>query len=219
MVSNAVMAEHHNAVKDAILNIQSYVGIADNPAEGSYNYRLSELEVKHLSPKALFRGYPRTGMTPLQVRFQNFSNREAVRFLWDFGDGGSSTDLHPMHTYLTEGEFTVQLRLITSLGGQCVTTKRDYITIQNDKGIGFMYVTPEMGTTSTTFEFIDQTDGDIIIRHWNFGDGTRISIEDPDIHTITHTYTTAGGYDPTLLVIYSDQRLNRVTLDNPIVVT
>ena len=217
-ISNAVMAEHHNAIKDAILNVESFIGIKDNPAEGSYNHRLSALEVKHLSPKSLFRGYPRRGMAPLTVRFQNFSNREAVRFLWDFGDGGNSTDLHPTHTYLTEGEFSVQLRIVTSLGGQCITTKSSYIEISNDKGLGFMYVTPEMGSTSTTFEFVDQTDGDIIIRHWTFGDGNKVTIEDPDIHTITHTYADAGSYTPTLLVIYADQRLNRVILDDPIVV-
>ena len=81
-----------------------------------------------------------------------------------------------------------------------------------------MYVTPAAGTTLTSFVFIDQTDGDIIQRHWSFGDGTRVTEDDPNVHTITHIYSDVGSYEPTLLVIFADQTLKRVRLVDPIVV-
>jgi len=218
-ITNGVMAEHHNAVKDALLNIQDFLGTLDDPVEGSFNYRLSVLERRFLAPKSLFRAYPRAGMSPLTVKFQNFSTTEAIRFLWDFGDGGASTDNSPTHTYQSEGNFSVTLRLVTSSGGQSITQKKDYVIVNDDRGIGFMYVTPEMGDTATTFNFVDQTDGDVVLRYWNFGDGNKLTIDDPDIHTASHIYTEAGVYGPTLLVIFSDQRLLRVTLDESIVVT
>lgn len=218
-ISHGVMAEHHNACKDAILNIQSYLGTEENPSEGTYNYTLTNLEKKFLAPRPSFRAFPRQGQSPLKVKFQNFSNREAVRFLWDFGDGSYSTDESPTHTYLTEGNFSVQLRMVTSLGGSGVVTKNDYIKIENSKGTGFMYVTPEIGTTSTSFTFVDQTDGDIIQRYWSFGDGEKASVTDPDSHSITHTYSVAGVYSPNLLVIFADQSLKRVNLADSIVVT
>lgn len=218
-VSHGVMATPHNACKDAIYNIQHFLGLKTGPDITSFNGKLTQLEQKFLAPTPTFRAFPLTGSSPLSVRFQNFSNKEAVRFLWDFGDGGVSTDTSPEHTYLTEGNFTVQLRMVTSLGGSGIVTKRDYIKIRNDIGEGFIYVTPEAGSTMTEITFVDQTDGDIIQRHWNFGDGDQLTVDDPDVHTTTHTYTTAGSYDPTLLVVFADQTLKRVMLSDSIVIT
>jgi PKD repeat protein len=44
----------------------------------------------------------------LEVAFSNFS-QGANSYLWDFGDGNSSSDENPVHTYATEGEYTVTL--------------------------------------------------------------------------------------------------------------
>lgn len=51
---------------------------------------------------------PGTGAVPLTVSFKNQSTN-ADSYLWDFGDGGSSTDANPQHTYTTKGSFTVKL--------------------------------------------------------------------------------------------------------------
>jgi len=220
VVKNAVMAEHHNAVRDAIFNIQEYVGLLDDPAADSLHGRIVAAERQLFSPKALFRAFPRVGASPLKVSFQNFSNdMNNASFLWDFGDGTVSTEAKPVHTYLAEGDYTVRLYIVTQLGSQGVRTKNAYIKVRNDQGLSFMYVTPEMGTTATTFTFVDQTDGDIIERHWNFGDGTKSSITNPNVHTVDHTYTAAGSYSPILLVIFSDQRVFRLSLPDSIVVT
>ncbi|MFX9552129.1 PKD domain-containing protein, partial [Acinetobacter baumannii] len=33
----------------------------------------------------------------------------AVNYLWNFGEGSTSTDMHPTHDYTTTGNFTVTL--------------------------------------------------------------------------------------------------------------
>jgi hypothetical protein len=43
-----------------------------------------------------------------QVVFANTS-ANASSFVWDFGDGETSTEISPVHTYLTPGTYTVQL--------------------------------------------------------------------------------------------------------------
>ncbi|MDA0176940.1 M14 family zinc carboxypeptidase [Mesoflavibacter profundi] len=50
-----------------------------------------------------------------EVTFNNTSNN-ATSYLWDFGDGNSSTDQNPVHTYMTSGEYTVTL---TSTNPNC----------------------------------------------------------------------------------------------------
>lgn len=50
-----------------------------------------------------------------RVQFTNSSADKAVRFLWDFGDGNSSTDRDPMHTYAEPGSYTVTLTAYGSI--------------------------------------------------------------------------------------------------------
>jgi PKD repeat protein len=48
------------------------------------------------------------GPDPLIVRFTDTTTSSAA-WQWDFGDGGTSTAQHPIHTYLTPGTYTVSL--------------------------------------------------------------------------------------------------------------
>jgi PKD domain/Secretion system C-terminal sorting domain len=45
----------------------------------------------------------------LTVKFRNTSWHEPTTFLWDFGDGTSSTEREPSHTYVTKGKYEVCL--------------------------------------------------------------------------------------------------------------
>lgn len=228
--TNAVTAEPHNAVKDAILNIQEKIGTKNTPADGSLNDRLNYLEARFLAPKASFRAFPKKGPVNTKIRFQNFSEGDVVRYLWDFGDGTQSTDKHPQHTYLQEGLFTVKLSVITSTGGQGIATKDNYIEISNQEKESFFYVSPQEigtsnvtaiqnGTTPTNFKFVDQTDGDVRQRFWIFGDGTENLVEEnPNIHEIEHIYENPGVYDPSLLVVFSDENIRRIFLTKKVVV-
>lgn len=219
MVAASVMAEHHNSIKDAIIKIQKFIGKKENPDSDSLNNKLKSLENKHLSPKPNFRAYPTKGSPPLTIKFQNFSNNEAIRFLWDFGDGTTSTEKNPSHTYLSEGDFTVKLNLIMSTGAQGITTKKDYINISIEDVSPFFYA-KLIGTdiNGTTYEFIDQTNGEIKARYWVFGDGTNISSENPYEHSVRHTYTSNGKFYPSLLIMFKSDKLKRILLKDAIVI-
>lgn len=139
-VSNSVLAEHHNAIKDALLNMEFDCGVKDFPRSESLNGILKSQETRFLAPKPLFRAFPIKGPPPLKVRFQNFSTGYIGRFLWDFGDGGTSLEKNPTHTYLTEGVFTVKLNVVTSTGAQGVATKIGYIQVNADESLPYFYV-------------------------------------------------------------------------------
>ena len=59
------------------------------------------------------------------MRFINKSQYlDSADFLWSFGDGDFSTDVDPIHTYLSSGTFEVKLKITTAIScGQDSLTK------------------------------------------------------------------------------------------------
>lgn len=234
-VTNAVTAEPHNAVKDAILNIEEKTGVKNNPVATSLNGRVNSLEQRFLAPKASFKGFPKEGKPNVQVSFHDFSEGDIVRYLWDFGDGTQSTERNPIHTYLAEGIYTVKVSIITSSGGQGLAEKLNYIKVSDDNLEAFFYVLPQSTgvsiktaqertdsgtpTSPTKYRFVDQTDGDVKQRFWIFGDGSEnLVTDDPNVHEVDYEYPEPGSYDPSVLVAFADDSLKRIYLQKKVTV-
>ena len=68
-------------------------------------------------PSASFTGFPEEGFEE-QFRNYTFSNTStsATIYDWDFGDGSTSTEFEPMHTFAAEGTYTVSLTATDALG-------------------------------------------------------------------------------------------------------
>lgn len=79
------------------------------------------------APEAAFSGAPRNGTVPLTVTFTNASIN-ATSFLWDFGDGMTSTATSPVHAYSVPSIYTVTLEA-TGPGGTGVLQEVGYITV------------------------------------------------------------------------------------------
>jgi PKD repeat protein len=209
-VTNAVTAEPHNAIKDAIINIENTVGLKNNPADGTLNKRLKDLELRFLSPKATFRAFPRVARPGQMIKFQNLSEGDVIRNFWEFGDGTQKLDRSPTHSYSSEGIYTIKLHLVTSLGAQNIATKNNYITVTNDDLPSFFYVKRISGRR---YLFVDQTDGDVSQRFWVFGDGDDHVEINPNKHFVEHEYSNGGLYQPSLLIVFASDRIKRVFLN------
>ena len=72
-------------------------------------------------PVASFIDDPTIGFAPLTVQFTDLSEGTPTMWLWDFGDGGSSTDQDPTYTYLTPGLYSVTLTSANSAGNSTAT--------------------------------------------------------------------------------------------------
>lgn len=82
-------------------------------------------------PVAMFDGAPTSGVGTLSVSFQDHSNGNPTSWLWDFGDGNSSTLQNPpLHEYTTPGLYTVRLTVRDDYGRESVYEKRDFINVQ-----------------------------------------------------------------------------------------
>jgi len=91
------------------------------PYDGSDYDRPSPVE-------ANFSGSPRLGIVPLSVQFTNYSFGIIDSYLWDFGDGTTSTLTNPLHIYQDEGVYTVSLT-VSRPDIQDNITNYNYITV------------------------------------------------------------------------------------------
>ncbi|HHV24814.1 MAG: NosD domain-containing protein [Methanosarcina sp.] len=69
-----------------------------------------------LSPVADFSSNVTSGKAPLNVGFTDKSTGTPTSWVWDFGDGTSSTEKNPVHTYSTAGTYTVNLTVSNENG-------------------------------------------------------------------------------------------------------
>ncbi|MGB5062941.1 MAG: LamG-like jellyroll fold domain-containing protein, partial [Candidatus Competibacter sp.] len=89
-------------------------------------------------PVADFGANPVTGKAPLVATFTNTSSGTTTSYQWDFGDGTTSTDSYPTHTYAKAGTYTVKLTA-TGPAGSNTKTKTSYITVAGDSGLVAAY--------------------------------------------------------------------------------
>jgi len=81
-----------------------------------------------ISPVAGFTASPTSGYAPLSVAFTDSSTEFPSSFSWVFGDGGTSTNANPAHTYTAAGTYTVS-QTVTNNEGTSTETKTQYVTV------------------------------------------------------------------------------------------
>ncbi|MCK9278937.1 MAG: PKD domain-containing protein, partial [Methanoculleus sp.] len=134
---------------------------------------------------------PVTGSAPLMVQFYDYSDGHPETWRWDFGDGDTSTEQNPVHTYTATGTYDVALA-ITNPAGEDQAEEADYINVTNPMTVDFT-ATPVTGYAPRTVTFTDRTTGNPMAWLWDFGDGGTSAVQNP-----VHTYQHAGDYTVSL---------------------
>ncbi|MBF9144203.1 GEVED domain-containing protein [Hymenobacter properus] len=106
----------------------------DNPCPPNYQNASTEdytvvITGAAQAPQAAFT----VNLTPTcnaTVQLQDSSLAAPNRWLWTFGDGASSTQQHPQHTYALPGTYTVSLRASNRFGSSLLTKPR-FITVSS----------------------------------------------------------------------------------------
>jgi len=81
-------------------------------------------------PDAEFIAEIRQGYPPLTVRFRDFSSGSPLAWSWDFGDGTTSTEKDPVHTYTKEGWYATTLQVANAFGSDSLT-RPNHISVGN----------------------------------------------------------------------------------------
>ena len=83
------------------------------------------------APVVDFSATTTSGPAPLTVSFVNNSSGDIQSWSWNFGDEGTSTEQHPVHTYTKEGSYDVSLTATSSTGIKVSKILNGYITVSN----------------------------------------------------------------------------------------
>lgn len=133
-VSLNVTAQHHNAIKNAIISIEDFVGLKSDtsfvPFEGTISARTKYLFETVFTPRAWFVADNRIGRAPFfNVLFTSTSlylgeqvNGNNITYKWNFGDGTEITTSEKTitHTYVLPNIYTVSLQVTNMFGNDTV---------------------------------------------------------------------------------------------------
>ncbi len=144
-----------------------------------------------------------TQTNPLRIEFHNLSTPLATNdsIRWTFGDGSSSTDVNPVHTYNVAGTYTVCLwvKKVTPAGStSCVREicKTIVVTIPCNLVVDFNWTATATNPLSIEFHNLTTPIAATDSIRWTFGDGSSSSAVNP-----LHIYNTPGTYTVCLRVI------------------
>lgn len=133
----------------------------------------------------------------LVVNFTNTStsDHDIVSWQWTFGDGGTSDNPNPSHTYEESGGYLVCLIIEDEFG--CMSDVCHEINVEGPPTeCDAAFEWDQVGGTLEV-DFIDNSTSnhDIISWHWDFGDGHTSDDQNP-----LHAYIEAGTYLVCLII-------------------
>ncbi|MCB9039116.1 MAG: PKD domain-containing protein [Lewinellaceae bacterium] len=118
----------------------------------------------------------------LDVSFENLSVGDPTRYLWEFGDGETSTEVSPNHGFDTTGLYFVCLTSFNDCGSSTVC---DFI----QGSCGNVTTAFDYDAGGLSVQFIDYSSAGTNDWQWNFGDGTTSTEENP-----FHDFPMTGSY-------------------------
>ncbi|MDZ7737784.1 MAG: PKD domain-containing protein [Bacteroidales bacterium] len=173
------------------------------PAADSSKLKAEEKEPP--APEVSFKPDVKEGCVPLTVYFDNLShNYDSC--LWDFGDGGKSSDENPVWIFDEEGTYEVVLILYGSDGSRL--SEKQIITAYPIPDARFEVSSGDPFIPDEQIRFYNYSQ-DAVEWEWDLGDGTVSDKFEP-----THFYDKPGSYSVTLKVISQHGCVDSMVLVN-----
>lgn len=135
------------------------------------------------------------GCLQSSINFNNTSE-EANNFLWDFGDGSTSIEENPSHTFSSAGDYEVTL--YADPGSVCGDTITKTVSIvENTLEPEFVFFQTDCAVENSSIQFVDSSRSDLPIVSWiwSFGDGNISTQQNP-----IHQYDSSGTNNVTLSI-------------------
>jgi glucose/arabinose dehydrogenase len=178
-------------------------------------------QIVNQPPVAAASGSPLSGAAPLTVNFSSAGSSDpegvALTYSWTFGDGGTSTQPNPSHTYQSAGTYTARLTVSDGVNSTASNNISVSVTTSgNQPPVAVASGSPTSGTAPLTVNFSSagssDPEGVALTYSWTFGDGGTSTQPNP-----SHTYQSTGTYTARLTV--SDGVNSTSSSDIPITVS
>ncbi len=172
----------------------------DTPLKGSDSWKLT-IDVKCEPAIADFTAEPNSGTSPLTVQFKSLSTN-AAKWLWDFGDGCTSTEENPVHTYYNppRKHYNVTLTVWDCCNEfEDSMTRIDFVKVMISADVEFSAY-PIVGPPELEVQFVNRSGGVATHWLWIYGDGQ----VDNFMHDVrfgidpVHKYQKEGMYTASL---------------------
>ncbi len=150
------------------------------------------------TPQAIATTTDTAGCAPYAVTFSNTSV-DATGYTWDFGDGSTSTQTTPVHTYTVPGIYTISL---TASGpGGCSGQLTLPVTVHVKAMPTASFTTSAVtGCTPMQVTFNNTSSGLVNPTwQWSFGNGVQSQQQNPSV-----TYNQEANF-PVLLTVTNDE--------------
>ncbi len=157
-------------------------------------------------PAALIQASQVKGDGPLAVNFVGSGSVDLdgtiTSYSWQFGDGTSSSELNPSHTYTSTGVYTAQLTVTDNDGLTGSASVAIEVTTVNVAPSAALSLSTASGPAPLTVR-LDASqsrdpDGQLVSYTWNFGDGTS---QTTAVAYVDHVYTSSGSFSAAVSVI------------------
>lgn len=137
-----------------------------------------------------------TPLTFINTSIPGWGSTSFNMITWDFGDGNTSDQLQPTHTYQASGTYLVTLSIRSD--SSCITsTKTKTVIVFGKPRADFEYSSSCVNTPINFFNrsTVGYGEMDYNVVRWTFGDGQQSQLINP-----THTYAQTGSYTVQLIV-------------------
>lgn len=173
-----------------------------------FNSALGQIKISD-SPRAEFISSAEDGICEnIEITFTDRSSQidptyAINQWLWDFGDGTSSTEQNPTHTFSQSGDYIISLTVINEVGCSDTISKTFSIAELDDLSANFTYdpIRTCPGTPITFTSTSTTKNGSIKTYDWNFGDGSASQQIKPK-----HTYSNGGSTSKTVTLTITDSK-------------
>lgn len=148
---------------------------------------------------------PSSGPLPLEVKFNSTVTNYggSLTYAWTFGDGGTSTEASPTHTYSKAGNYLVNVTVTDSEDRSGISNTLTIRVSSSVNPVATISSSVDHGSGPLVVDFTSTVDGGTYpyTYQWNFGDGTASTEANP-----SHTYTDPGVYIVKMTVTDSASR-------------
>jgi PKD repeat protein len=179
--------------------------------DGSYrtavspNSRITVTQSPNL--KVLINAPITSGSAPLTVAFASTveNGTYPYTYQWDLGDGNSSIEANPLHSYVSPGIYLVHLTVTDSSSHTAGSAELAVTVVSGSEMVVEISSNEEAGNAPLTIKF----DADVIKGtapfeyYWTFGDGTNSTEPSPN-----HTYAEPGKYFVNLTVMDANSNVS-----------